>query len=866
MFFIHLIFLISYLIKLSTSQTVDLTKPIYGRGLPGKTIIPVNEQIFYNEEFPTIALLKDDNVVIAWSGGTSQTGTCPPSCYYNIYFNTYDAFGNKLLAHPQVVNTPGSYKSTLPFTVSDGNGGFVITWEQIDSSFDDIYVRHYDASLTPGNIIKINTLPVGGPVTSNSYIDRLANGNFIIVFSNSHNGYDVYGQLLDPNMNLVGIMFPVSDFANGMQMVPAAIGLQGGGFMIVWQGDQNGTGNWDIYAKKYNEFSQPITSEFRVNTNNQVGTQKNPRLAQLLNGNIVVIWSDLNYNRGDIYSVVYDSKGGIVQNVFFVNILDFNDVEDFPRVTALSFGGYIIIWESRASASNSKLVLQVYSEIGTAISAILNFASTNPSNGAPVELLKEQGVVIAYEVSGIIIKNDILAQYLYINLYACEAITKYQGKNDLRLKLDLSMELTNVAQIKSLPTKGQLKRSNNSVIVKDALVSTVYDLYYVTSSQTSDSFTYIIDMNDTPCVYSIIPCYVSCLTCDIGGDSTNNNCTQCDTNSNYFPIYESTNGNCYTSTTNMRNYYFDSGTKYFMSCYSTCATCSKAGSSLSNNCDTCEDGYNPLEDNLSQCISINDTPLGYYLDDKQMKFMKCYASCYKCKVSGDDINHNCLRCKDNFVRLVDNQYNCFAKDSKITGYYFDQTFNRFNHCYDTCNTCTGSGTFSSPKCIDCKKEYPNCMPSVSQNTILTLNCPYKIFNNICYDECPQYTVPDPSSNKCLYCNSTQAIYSSACVDECPQNYIRDYSNICKQCSSDTYYYNKQCLYTCPINTKLNINTNICEDYCENEFYQEGIGCVQCQGTAKYYYNGSCYEQCPVNTIQLEYVCQDYISHNSKIKY
>ena len=47
------------------------------------------------------------------------------------------------------------------------------------------------------------------------------------------------------------------------------------------------------------------------------------------------------------------------------------------------------------------------------------------------------------------------------------------------------------------------------------------------------------------------------------------------------------------------------------------------------------------------CYDIN--PDGYYLDLKNEIYKKCYQTCSKCKVGGNELNNNCIECKVNYT-------------------------------------------------------------------------------------------------------------------------------------------------------------------------------------------------------------------------
>ena len=60
-------------------------------------------------------------------------------------------------------------------------------------------------------------------------------------------------------------------------------------------------------------------------------------------------------------------------------------------------------------------------------------------------------------------------------------------------------------------------------------------------------------------------------------------------------------------------------------------------------------------------------PERYYLDNNLYK--KCYKTCKTCNTEGNDINHNCITCYENFssVIQINNNINCY----EISNYYND---------------------------------------------------------------------------------------------------------------------------------------------------------------------------------------------------
>ena len=62
-------------------------------------------------------------------------------------------------------------------------------------------------------------------------------------------------------------------------------------------------------------------------------------------------------------------------------------------------------------------------------------------------------------------------------------------------------------------------------------------------------------------------------------------------------------------------------------------------------------GYYEIENdegNIGKYINCYKNPEGYYLDKDASLYKKCYYKCATCDIKGDEENHNCLSCNNNF--------------------------------------------------------------------------------------------------------------------------------------------------------------------------------------------------------------------------
>jgi len=391
---------------------------------------------------------------------------------------------------------------------------------------------------------------------------------------------------------------------------------------------------------------------------------------------------------------------------------------------------------------------------------------------------------------------------------------------------------------------------------------------------------YYLDLTDR----TYKKCYKNCKSCNGQGNETINNCIKCNNNFTFLndSIYKT---NCYEKCNYY--YYFDELNKYY--CNQTCPDNYKKIIKDKNKCidkcindDTYKYEYNNicyikcpnetyLLENNEYNICFNKTLDGYYLDKESETFKKCYETCNKCDIKGDEFNNNCIECKDNYTFYLNlmNISNCYKK----CGYYY--YFNESNdfHCTEKyeCPIEYNKLITNKSKCInDCKNDDI-----------------YKYeYNNICYKRCPDKTYEIINSNDKLCYNETPEGYYldsknlifKKCFDTCKTCYEEgnELNNNCKECKDNyTFYINlmniKNCYETCNYYHYFNeSNYFLCTENFEcpleyNKLIKDKNKCIDnCtnDNIYKYDYNNTCYKKCPNGTKDIEnsYICYEYYEH------
>ena len=290
-------------------------------------------------------------------------------------------------------------------------------------------------------------------------------------------------------------------------------------------------------------------------------------------------------------------------------------------------------------------------------------------------------------------------------------------------------------------------------------------------------------------------------------------------------------------------------------CFSNCMTCTFIGTNIQDQkCDTCLPEYYFVE-GTKNCF--DEAPEGYYLDDEEQIFKKCYQNCKTCSKKGEIYNHNCLTCKPNYKLFQNknclncksiNKYVNYAQTECIDkipeGYYLNDTeLNTIDKCYPNCKTCNAKGTSeNNMKCTSCDNDEgyfffldtKNCkkmpMPGyyidnednhIRQCDISCATCSSK----------PIYNKENEVTN-CDTCNKDLGFYNeyntTICINKTKEGQY--YDENCK-CYKKCY---KDCL-TCsgaPLD-EYHMNCLTCDATKGFEYFSQTSNCLNCKSINKY---------------------------------
>ena len=210
----------------------------------------------------------------------------------------------------------------------------------------DIYAQRYSKEgITMEKNFKINDDQVSAWQTRPSLsID--GEGNYVIAWEdNRFRDVDIYAQRYSYDGTALRTNFKVSDDqGSATQSFPSVSTDASGNFVITWWDERNGYGNWDIYAQRYSSDGTALGTNFRVNDDQGDTEQDFPSISIDSSGNFVIVWEDHRNENFDIYAQRYSYDGTALGSNFIVNDDEGSAYQINPSISTDRSGNFVIIW------------------------------------------------------------------------------------------------------------------------------------------------------------------------------------------------------------------------------------------------------------------------------------------------------------------------------------------------------------------------------------------------------------------------------------------------------------------------------------------------------------------------------------------
>ena len=247
-----------------------------------------------------------------------------------------------------IVNTYRIGRQRYPDTAVNDDGSFVVIWESLDIPAEGdraICGQIYDSNgVISGPELVLNTEP---SVCRYPVVAADANGGFAVAWLDDRSKNSIMGQLFDPNGWPRTEAFQVNSAAFGSVTKPSIAMDSEGYFVVTWDGDPNLAALDDIHARVFEPNGVPLDEQILVNTTIK-GPQTYPQVAINNVAEFVIVWEnapDPNSTERDIFAQRFNNFGEPLGSEFQVNTFAEGD-QRYPVAALGGDGNFVTAWQS----------------------------------------------------------------------------------------------------------------------------------------------------------------------------------------------------------------------------------------------------------------------------------------------------------------------------------------------------------------------------------------------------------------------------------------------------------------------------------------------------------------------------------------
>ncbi len=291
---------------------------------------------------PAAGVAADGSFVVAWQDDTDGNGS------FQIHARGFSAAGGERLPR-FTVNAVDTGQQTRPAVAVSPDGRFAVAWEDDRDRDGDVqvWVRGYHADGSQ----RFAERSVHAEDTGNRQRPALAalpDGGLVVVWEDDGDGNGVY-QIHARGFHADGAerfaRLTVNSQAAGQQRNPVVGADAGGGFVVAWEDDQDGDGDYEILARGFEADGRQRFADLRVHAA-AGGQHRAPALGVTAGGAFAVAWQDDGDGNGSyqIRAAGFTAQGAASLSERTVNRIA-DGQQRAPAVALDDAGALVIAWE-----------------------------------------------------------------------------------------------------------------------------------------------------------------------------------------------------------------------------------------------------------------------------------------------------------------------------------------------------------------------------------------------------------------------------------------------------------------------------------------------------------------------------------------
>ena len=290
-----------------------------------------------NNYYPQTAVADSGFVIVWYRIFNSQ---------YNIVGQFLNPEGEKIDSNFVINDFQGSYRYS-PAVASDSSGNFAVTWYDYRNNFAQVYAQRFINDSASGNNVKISEDELTG---SKSYIScGMNDGDYLTAAWLDYGDpteYRIFSRMFDPYNQPASPSTRVDiDSLSSSETNPTLAVMNDGSFIITWTDTRNRL--YKTYFQRYDAEGNPLGTNIN---NDDKGTQYDPKIALLKDGNFLLIWKEYSrniYNQSEILGQKYFKTGEKIGDTFIISSVNREGEAYDPDVCSNSNGDVVVTWQKR---------------------------------------------------------------------------------------------------------------------------------------------------------------------------------------------------------------------------------------------------------------------------------------------------------------------------------------------------------------------------------------------------------------------------------------------------------------------------------------------------------------------------------------
>ena len=271
--------------------------------------------------------------------------------WYRIIDNQYSIIGQLLNSKGEkidsnfVINDADNLYRYSPSVASDKSGNFIVTWYDYRNNYNQVYAQKFVKDTISGTNFKISEDEL---YSSKSYVSCALSADDYLAVTWLDYGvpaeYSIFSRLFDSNEQPVAPSIRVDlDSLSSSETDPTLAVMNDGSFIITWTDTRDRSNQ--TYFQIYGADGKPAGTNVNNDDNR---SQYNPKIAQLKDGNFLLIWKEYAYNMSNQYEVFgqkYYKTGEKIGDSFIISSTERRGNVNDPDVSSNSKGEVVVTWQ-----------------------------------------------------------------------------------------------------------------------------------------------------------------------------------------------------------------------------------------------------------------------------------------------------------------------------------------------------------------------------------------------------------------------------------------------------------------------------------------------------------------------------------------